>query len=67
MFLHEDVASLPRFQEELEFGDIAIVYHSVSTYDVTAREKTTFTQATTALSLNLYGVALVAKWENDKA
>ncbi|KAI0741497.1 hypothetical protein C8Q80DRAFT_1109846, partial [Daedaleopsis nitida] len=33
-YLHENVVSLPCVEQDLEFGDVAILYHSVSTYDV---------------------------------
>ncbi|KAI0743696.1 hypothetical protein C8Q80DRAFT_856391 [Daedaleopsis nitida] len=67
-YKHENVASLPRLEQDLEFGDIAILYHSISTYDVirpsggsSGDKPPAFNEANTALSLNLYGAALVSK------
>ena len=64
---HELLTSLPRLPFDLEYGDLAIVYHSVNTYAVTRGKQDkipTFAEANTALSMNLYGVALVAKWNS---
>ena len=64
---HELLTSLPRLPFDLEYGDLAIVYHSVNTYPVTRGKQDkipTFAEANTALSMNLYGVALVAKWNS---
>ena len=68
VYKHENVASLPRLEQDLEYGDIAILYHSVSTYDVvrpsggsSGDKAPAFNEADTALSMNLYGAALVSK------
>ncbi|KAI0739247.1 hypothetical protein C8Q80DRAFT_1124592 [Daedaleopsis nitida] len=68
-YLHENVASLPRLDQDLEYGDIAVLYHSVSTYDVVrpaggsnGDKPSAYNEADTALSMNLYGAALVSKY-----
>ena len=66
-YRHQMLTSLPRLPFDLEYGDLAIVYHSVNTYAVTrtkADKLPSFNEATSALSMNLYGVALLAKWNS---
>ncbi|KAI0688834.1 hypothetical protein C8Q76DRAFT_772035 [Earliella scabrosa] len=66
-YRHELLTSLPRLPFDLEYGDLAVVYHSVNTYAVPRAKQDkipTFAEATTALSMNLYGVALLAKWNS---
>ncbi|TFK77669.1 hypothetical protein K466DRAFT_508245, partial [Polyporus arcularius HHB13444] len=58
-FKHDMVTSLKRIEYDLTFGDIAMVYYSASTYPVGA-ERNSFSSAVQALSLNLYGVVLLA-------
>ena len=69
MFAHENVASLPRYKQDLEFGDLAVVYHSVSTFDAappppSSDKAPAYNEAKTILSMNLYGVALIAKYDS---
>ncbi len=59
VFKHDKVTSLKRLERDLEFGEIAMVYYSASTYPV-GTEKNNFSSAVLALSLNLYGVVLLA-------
>ena len=62
---HEYVTRLERLTEDLQYGDIAIVYHSVSAYSIVQKaENPTFHTATTGISLNLYGVALIASFNS---
>ena len=69
VFAHENVASLPRYERDLEFGDLALVYHSVSTFDAAPTPPSSdkappYNEAKTILSMNLYGVALIAKYDS---
>ena len=66
-YRHELLTSLPRLPFDLEYGDLAIVYHSVNTYTVAPVKHDkipSFNEATTALSMNLYGVALISKYNS---
>ncbi|KAI0709815.1 hypothetical protein C8Q76DRAFT_624765, partial [Earliella scabrosa] len=56
-FCHDRVTSLPRLYRDLEFGDIALVYYGASTYPVS---RAVHAEASIGLSLNLYGVVLIA-------
>ena len=61
---HCDCSEVPCSQQ---YGDLAIVYHSVNTYAITrtkADKLPSFNKVTSALSMNLYGVALLAKWNS---
>ena len=61
------LTSLPRLPFDLEYGDLAIVYHSVNTYPIPPSRQdkmSAFNEAKMALSMNLYGVALIAKWNS---
>ena len=57
-FLHENVASLPQLTRDLVYGDVALVYHSVSNYALSP-ERVVGTTAQ-GLSFNLYGIVLIA-------
>ena len=56
-FSHDQVTNLPRLSHDLDFGDIALVYYSASTYSAS---RTTHADASMGVSLNLYGVVLIA-------
>ena len=56
-FSHDTVANLPRLHRDLDFGDIALVYYSASTYSAV---RTTHPDASMGVSLNLYGIVLIA-------
>ncbi|KAI1789301.1 hypothetical protein LXA43DRAFT_893025 [Ganoderma leucocontextum] len=58
-FKHELVHTLPSFKMDLSFGDIALVYYSVSNFGSGKSEA--HTVADESLSLNLYGVVLIAE------
>ena len=60
-FNHNEVASLPRLQRDLEFGEIALVYYSASSYVLSDEKSYSGTKA--GLSLNLYGVVLLGSEE----
>ena len=60
VFNHDEVTRLPRVKEELNHGDLVMVYYSASTYvkkNASAQE---------CLSLNLYGVVRLCP-VNDSA
>ena len=38
-FSHDKVPQLPSFTEELQYGDLVMVYHSASTYSVKSAGK----------------------------
>ncbi|KAI0713350.1 hypothetical protein C8Q76DRAFT_621137, partial [Earliella scabrosa] len=69
LFRHDFVTNLPRLNHDLQFGDVAIVYYSVSTYPIgssssssasSSANSVAYTNAKAGLSFNLYGAVLVA-------
>ena len=52
-FAVDKTFKLPRLNEDLRYGDIAIVYYSASTYKQTKEEA--------SLSLQLYGAVLLSR------
>ncbi|RPD52026.1 hypothetical protein L227DRAFT_515424, partial [Lentinus tigrinus ALCF2SS1-6] len=58
VYRHEKLTSLPPCTEDLQFGDIALVYYCTSTYQTST---SSFAEAKVAVSHNLYGVALLAR------
>ncbi|KAI0741509.1 hypothetical protein C8Q80DRAFT_1110607 [Daedaleopsis nitida] len=56
-FSHDTVASLPRLERELQFGEVAIIYYSASTF---LPSKNIHPDAVHGLSLNLYGAVSIA-------
>ena len=60
VFNHDEVTRLPRVKEELNHGDLVMVYYSASTYV----KKNNNSQE--CLSLNLYGVVRLCA-VNDSA
>lgn len=58
IFKHEIIHTLPGFKTDLEFGDLALVYYSVSSFGGTVQ---TEMGLEASLSLNLYGAVLLAK------
>ncbi|KAI0713355.1 hypothetical protein C8Q76DRAFT_620290, partial [Earliella scabrosa] len=58
-FSYDAIYRLPRLDEELEPGDLALVFYSASTYSIEKDKRQT--TPSEGLSLNLYGAMLVAR------
>lgn len=63
-FAPDDLSSVSRLGSELQFGDLVMVYYSVSSFAATPAYQT---NPPIVLSFNLYGVVLLANAPADFA